>query len=233
MTMPQPDATGRLAEVRDAIAAAARAGGRDSTDVRLIAVSKTFPVDAIAPVLDAGQVDFGENRVQEAAGKWPDLRRADTRLHLIGPLQSNKAADAIALFDVIHSVDRMKIARALAAEMDRQGRRPELFVQVNVGEEPQKSGVDPLDAEDFVRACREDLGLEIAGLMCLPPASEDPAPHFALLADMAARLNLSRLSMGMSADYETAIRFGATDVRVGSAIFGARHATQMRESGVR
>lgn len=233
MTTPQPPAAERLAEVRDAIAAAARAGGRDPADVRLIAVSKTFPAESIAPVLAAGQLDFGENRVQEAAGKWPDLRRPDTRLHLIGPLQSNKAADAVALFDVIHSVDRMKIARALAAEMDRQGLRPELFVQVNTGEEPQKSGVGPLEADAFVRACREEHGLEIAGLMCLPPAGEDPAPHFALLADMAGRLGLKRLSMGMSADYETAIRFGATDVRVGSAIFGERHATQMGDAGAR
>jgi pyridoxal phosphate enzyme (YggS family) len=192
--------------------------------VTLVAVSKTFDADAVRPAIAAGQRVFGENRVQEAAGKWPVLS-TETRgieLHLIGPLQSNKARDAVALFDVIHTVDRDKIAAALAVEMARQGRRPKLLVQVNVGEEPQKAGIAPDEAVGFVRRCREVHGLTIAGLMCIPPADEPPAPFFALLDELARRAGVSWRSMGMSSDYEVAIRHGATHVRVGSAIFGDR-----------
>jgi pyridoxal phosphate enzyme (YggS family) len=192
--------------------------------VRLIAVTKTFGAEAILPVIEAGQRRFGENRVQEAQGKWPALktRFPGLELHLIGPLQSNKAREAVALFDVIHTVDRPKIAAALKAEMERQGRRPKLLVQVNTGEEPRKAGMPPADVEAFVALCRQTHGLAIAGLMCIPPFDEEPALHFALLAKIAKNLGLAELSMGMSADYETAIQFGATFVRVGSAIFGAR-----------
>ncbi len=214
----------RLAGVRETIAAACGETGRDPGDVELIAVSKTFEADAIRPVLDAGQRHFGENRVQEAQGKWPALKSdfRDVTLHLIGPLQSNKAADAVALFDVIHSVDRPKIARALATEFEKQGRRLELFLQVNTGEEPQKAGVAPGETADFLKLCRDELGLDIAGLMCIPPVEDAPAVHFALLSRLAEALSLPKLSMGMSGDYETAVQFGATHVRVGSAIFGAR-----------
>ncbi len=214
----------RLAAVRARIEEAARAAGRSADAVTLIAVSKTFGPEAIIPVIEAGQRVFGENRVQEAKGKWPALRTRfpDLALHLIGPLQSNKARDAVALFDAIHTVDRPKIARVLAAEMARQGRRPTLFVQVNTGEEPQKAGVAPRDLGPLLALCREELGLAIAGLMCIPPLDEEPAVHFAFLAKLAAEHGLSGLSMGMSADYETAIGFGATHVRVGSAIFGPR-----------
>ena len=211
-------------DVLRAIAAAAREAGRDPDEVTLTAVSKTFGAEAITPVLEAGHRVFGENRVQEAAGKWPQLRArfADVELRLIGPLQSNKARDAVALFDVIESVDRPKIAAALAREMDEQGRRLPCFVQVNTGEEPQKAGVAPDEAEAFVASCRDVHGLDIVGLMAIPPGGDPPAPHFALLAKLAARCGLGRLSMGMSGDYETAVSLGATEVRVGSGIFGPR-----------
>lgn len=220
----QTAAAERLATVRDSIAEAARAAGRDPAAVTLIAVSKTFAAEAVEPVIAAGQRSFGENRVQEAQGKWPALKQRfpDIDLHLVGPLQSNKAGDAVALFDCIHSIDRPKIAGAIAAEMDRQGRRPRLLVQVNTGEEPQKAGVPPAETEAFVQQCREEFGLAIEGLMCLPPLEEEPALHFALLEKLAGRLGLKELSMGMSADYETAIGFGATSVRIGTAVFGPR-----------
>jgi PLP dependent protein len=214
----------RLADVLGRIAAAAGAAGRDPASVRLVAVSKTFGPEAIAPVLDAGHRVFGENRVQEAAGKWPALRArsAGLELHLIGALQSNKARDAVELFDAIHSIDRVRIAEAVAGEMVRQGRRLQLFIQVNTGEEPQKAGVAPAEAGRLLRTCREDLGLDIAGLMCIPPHDEEAGVHFAFLAKLADELGLSALSMGMSADFEKAIAFGATHVRVGSEIFGVR-----------
>jgi pyridoxal phosphate enzyme (YggS family) len=214
----------RLETVRARVADAAQAAGRASDAVTLIAVSKTFPADAVLPALGAGQRAFGENRVQEAGAKWPQLREAfpDVALHLIGPLQSNKAREAVALFDAIHTVDRDKIAAALAAEIARQGRAPQLFVEVNTGGEPQKAGVLPTEADAFVKRCREVHGLAIAGLMCSPPVSDVAAPHFALLAKLAKRLGLTFVSMGMSGDFETAIRMGATHVRVGSAIFGER-----------
>jgi len=198
--------------------------GRDAGSVSLVAVSKTFDADEIRPALEAGQRIFGENRVQEAQSKWPGLREQfnGVELHLIGPLQSNKAAEAVALFDVIETVDREKIARALAAEIEKQGRRLTLYVQVNTGLEPQKAGIAPDDTVAFVTLCRDILRLDIVGLMCIPPAEENPGPHFALLAGLAKTCGLSRLSMGMSSDYETAIEFGATSVRVGSAIFGNR-----------
>jgi len=219
------DAVNRLAEVRARIAEAARAAGRDPQDVTLIAVSKTFPVAAIAPVIAAGQRHFGENRVQEAREKWPALkeRHPDITLHLIGPLQTNKVKHAVRLFDVIHSVDRPKLAAELAREMERRDRHLPVFVQVNTGEEPQKAGVLPAEADAFIDACRNDHGLNVIGLMCIPPVNEEPALHFALLEKIARRHGLEKLSMGMSADYETAIAFGATHVRVGSAIFGPRH----------
>jgi len=214
----------RLAVVEARIEAAAREAGREPANVRLIAVSKTFGAPEIAPVLEAGHRLFGENRVQEAKSKWPELKARHPRveLHLIGPLQSNKAKEAVALFDAIHSIDREKIARAVAAEMAAQGRRLELFVQVNTGEEPQKAGVRPRDAPGLVALCRNELKLNVAGLMCIPPVDEEPAIHFAFLAKLAGELGLKGLSMGMSEDFETAIAFGATHVRVGSAIFGAR-----------
>jgi PLP dependent protein len=215
---------GRLADVRRRIVQAAQAAKRDAASVELIAVSKTFGADDMRPALTAGQSVFGENRVQEAQGKWPQLRAEfpDLKLHLIGPLQSNKAAEAVALFDVIHTIDRPKIAKAIAEEMEKQGRKLELFVQVNTGEEPQKAGVMPADAKAFVAMCRDELKLEIAGLMCIPPVEEEAAVHFAFLAKLARESGLKGLSMGMSGDYETAIAFGATHVRVGSAIFGGR-----------
>ncbi len=214
----------RLTEVEARIELAARGAGRSPEDVHLIAVSKTFAAPDILPVLAAGHRLFGENRVQEAKGKWPPLKAQypDVALHLIGPLQSNKAKEAVALFDAIHSIDREKIARAIAAEMKTQGKRLQLFVQVNTGEEPQKAGVMPQEAPAFVALCRDELELEIAGLMCIPPVDEEAAVHFAFLAKLAAELGLDGLSMGMSDDFETAIAFGATHVRVGSAIFGAR-----------
>ena len=218
------DLTERLAGVRHKIAVAQQLAKRDAASVHLIAVSKTFGADEIRPVLAAGQRVFGENRVQEAQGKWPALRAEfpDLKLHFIGPLQSNKAADAVALFDAIHTIDRPKIAKAIADEMKSQGRKLELFVQVNTGEEPQKAGIMPADAKAFVAMCRDELKLDIAGLMCIPPVEEEAAVHFAFLAKMAREFGVSGLSMGMSGDYETAIAFGATHVRVGSAIFGGR-----------
>jgi pyridoxal phosphate enzyme (YggS family) len=218
------DALTGLQETRAAIARAADDFGRKPEDVTLIAVSKTKPVDAILPVLQAGQIDFGENYVQEAKAKWPELRERfpQARLHMIGPLQSNKAKEAAALFDAIHSLDRESLAKELSREIARSGRAPRLIVQVNTGAEPQKGGVLPADVDAFLESCRVTYGLEIEGLMCIPPADEPPSPHFALLAKIAARNGLKTLSMGMSADYEAAIQLGATHVRVGSAIFGAR-----------
>jgi hypothetical protein len=215
--------TSRLRDVRRAIAEAARAAKRDPRDVHLVAVTKTVAAPVIEEAIAAGQRIFGENRVQEAAAKWPALkeRHAGLELHLIGPLQSNKARDAVALFDVIESVDRPKIARVLAEEMQRIGRRPRLLVQVNTGEEPQKAGVVPGEVDAFVAACRA-LGLGIEGLMCIPPFDEEPSLHFALLAKIAHRLGLKELSMGMSGDFTKAVASGATYVRVGTAIFGAR-----------
>lgn len=218
------NAVERLAFVRGEIRKAALGNQRKPEDVTLIAVSKTFPAEAIVPVLEAGQRVFGENRVQEAKAKWPGLREryAGIELHLIGPLQSNKAKEAVALFDAIHTVDRPKIAEALAAEIEKQGRKPKLFIEVNTGGEPQKAGVLPENADAFILTCREQYGLSIEGLMCIPPFDQPPAPHFALLAKIAARNGLAKLSMGMSADYPSAIAFGASHVRVGSAIFGER-----------
>lgn len=217
-----------LATVREEIAKACRDAGRDAATVTLVAVSKTFGADAIEPVMAAGQRVFGENRVQEAKAKWPPLLarhgagKGGLELHLVGSLQSNKAKEAVALFDAIHSVDRASLAEALAKEIARQGRRPLLFAEINTGAEAQKAGVLPQDAGGFLAACRDRYGLVIAGLMCIPPADEAPAPHFALTAQIARRNGLALLSMGMSADFQTAIAFGATHVRVGTAIFGAR-----------
>jgi len=213
-----------LKKVLNGVVAAAQAAHRAPEDVTLIAVSKTFDGPEIVPVIEAGQRVFGENRVQEAKGKWPALKMAwpDVELHLIGPLQSNKTAEAVQLFDAIHTVDRPKIAAEIAKEMRRQAKGLKLFVQVNTGREPQKAGIDPDAADAFLRECREVHGLEISGLMCIPPAEEDPAPHFALLAEIARRNGLLQLSMGMSGDYPQAIAAGATHVRVGSAIFGTR-----------
>lgn len=222
---PSPGAAAaRLAEVRRRMVQACAEAARDPAGVALVAVSKTFGAEAITPVIAAGQRIFGENRVQEAKAKWPALRERhpDLALHLIGPLQSNKAREAVALFDAIHTVDRASLCAALAKEIDRQGRAPLLLVEINTGAEPQKAGVLPEAADAFVRACRDTYGLAVAGLMCIPPLAEPPAPHFALTAKIAARNGLKLLSMGMSADFETAIRFGATHVRVGSAIFGER-----------
>lgn len=214
----------RLAEVSRHIAEAARAAGRDPAEITLVAVSKTHGADRVRELLEAGHRVFGENRVQEAQGKFPELKAAypDLELHLIGPLQTNKARDAVALFDVVQSVDRDKLAAALAKEMERLDRRPACYIQVNTGEEPQKAGILPADLDAFVAACRTQYLLPVVGLMCIPPVDEEPALHFALLAKMAARNGLAKLSMGMSADYETAVRLGASHVRVGSALFGAR-----------
>ena len=214
----------RLAEVTGRIAEAARASGRSPSDVTLVAVSKTHGADRVRELLDLGHRVFGENRVQEAEGKFPELKAAwpDLELHLIGPLQTNKARDAVALFDVIQSVDRDRLAAALVKEMEKLGRRPACYIQVNTGEEPQKAGILPKDVDAFVALCRDQYKLPVVGLMCIPPVDEEPALHFALLAKMAARNGLARLSMGMSADYETAVRLGATHVRVGSALFGSR-----------
>jgi pyridoxal phosphate enzyme (YggS family) len=210
-----------LPQILDRIAAAALAAGRRPEDVALVAVSKQQPWEAVAPVLDAGQRIFGENRMQEAEARWA-RRREGLELRLIGPLQSNKAAEAARFFDVIETLDRDKLARILADEQQALGRALRLYVQVNTGEEPQKAGVLPAGAEAFVARCRAEFGLAIEGLMVIPPADEPPGPHFALLAKIAARNGVGRLSMGMSSDFETAIRFGATSVRVGSALFGAR-----------
>jgi hypothetical protein len=217
-------ATTGLEQVRAEIARAACDAGRDPASVTLVAVSKTFAAEQIEPVIAAGQRLFGENRVQEAKAKWPALQvnYPGIALHLIGPLQSNKAKDAVALFDAIHSVDRPSLCEALAKEIDRQSRRPLLFVEINTGAEAQKAGVLPQDADGFLAACRDTYGLAISGLMCIPPLDEPPAPHFALTAKIARRNGLTLLSMGMSADYVTAIELGATHVRVGSAIFGGR-----------
>jgi len=213
-----------LRVIENAMRAAAQAAGREPAAVRLVAVTKTFSPADIEPVIEAGQRVFGENRVQEAQGKWPDLKTAhpDIELHLIGPLQSNKAGDAVVLFDVIETIDREKIARAVAAECIKQGRQVTTFVQVNTGLEPQKAGIAPADTAAFVSLCRDTIGLDVGGLMCIPPIDENPGPHFALLAKLAQEAGLHQLSMGMSQDFETAIAFGATMVRVGSAIFGQR-----------
>ena len=218
------DSPSGLASVEREIARACKDAGRERSSVQLIAVSKTFDAPAIAPVLASGQRVFGENRVQEAKGKWPAIMAGTPgiELHLIGPLQSNKAKDAVALFDAIHSVDRPSICEALAKEIEKQGRSPTLFVQINTGEEPQKAGIAPSEADAFIATCRKDYGLTISGLMCIPPVEDAPAPHFALTAKIAARNDLKLLSMGMSADFAAAIQMGATHIRVGSAIFGHR-----------
>ncbi|CDZ38074.1 Pyridoxal phosphate enzyme, YggS family [Neorhizobium galegae bv. officinalis] len=214
----------RLQDVKARIGKVERLSKRPAGSVTLVAVSKTFDVQDIRPVISAGQRIFGENRVQESQGKWPELKAEtpDIELHLIGPLQSNKAADAVALFDVIETVDREKIARALADEINKQGKAPKLYVQVNTGLEPQKAGIEPKQTAAFVELCRKELGLSVEGLMCIPPAEENPGPHFALLAKLAKECGVEKLSMGMSGDFETAVEFGATSVRVGSAIFGSR-----------
>jgi pyridoxal phosphate enzyme (YggS family) len=221
ITPPLPSG---LASVEHDVARACEDARRERNSVTLIAVSKTFEADAIKPVIGAGQRIFGENRVQEARAKWPGLMAAfpGIALHLIGPLQSNKARDAVALFDAIHSVDRPSVCEALAKEINSQKRHPQLFVQINTGDEPQKAGVAPAEADAFLANCRDRYGLSISGLMCIPPVDEAPAPHFALTTKIAARNGLKHLSMGMSADFAIAIQFGATHVRVGSAIFGHR-----------
>jgi pyridoxal phosphate enzyme (YggS family) len=218
------DVASRLRLVEDEILLAARAANRDPNSVKLVAVTKTVPPAAIEQAIGAGQRIFGENRVQEAAGKWPELRErhAGLELHLIGPLQSNKVREAVQLFDVIETLDRPKLARALAEEMTRFDKRPRLLVQVNTGEEPQKAGVLPAETDAFMALCRDTFGLQIDGLMCIPPLDEEPAMHFALLARIAARVGVKQLSMGMSGDFIRAIPFGATYVRVGTAIFGER-----------
>ena len=228
-TSAQPSSAASLPEnlrhVRDEIASAARASGRDASAVTLVAVSKGHDAAEAAQAIAAGQRVFGENRVQEAQAKWPPLREThpDLELHLIGPLQTNKAREAVALFDVIQSLDRARLAEALAGEMAKQDKRPDLFVQVNSGEEVQKAGVLPAEAVEFVRWCRDDKNLPVVGLMCIPPVDEEPALHFALLRELAQEAGVTQLSMGMSADYALAVRLGATHVRVGTAIFGERH----------
>ena len=219
------DIPARLRLVRQEIALAAEAAGREAGAVKLVAVSKTVPAPLIEEAIAAGQRRFGENRVQEVHAKWPALkdRHPGMELHLIGPLQSNKAREAVALFDVIETLDRPKLARALAEEMARTGRLPRLFVQINTGEETQKAGVAPGETEGFVALCRDTFGLLIEGLMCIPPLDEEPAMHFALLAKLAERLGITELSMGMSGDFARAIQFGATYVRIGTAIFGERN----------
>jgi hypothetical protein len=218
------DIAGNLARVKSRIGDAAEAAGRDAEEITLLAVSKTQPAEAIEAALAAGHLTFAENRLQETEEKWPALKAAHpkARLHLIGPLQRNKARRAIELCDVIETVDRPKLAHALARLMAETGRRPDCFLQINTGEEPQKAGVLPGDADTFIRLCRDDLALPVRGLMCIPPADEEASLHFALLRMIASRNGLSDLSMGMSSDFETAIQFGATLVRVGTAIFGAR-----------
>jgi pyridoxal phosphate enzyme (YggS family) len=220
------DAAANLAAVRARMAAAARAAGRDPAGVTLVAVSKTHGADRVALLIGAGQRVFGENRVQEAEAKFPALKamHPDLELHLVGPLQTNKVRNAVALFDVIESLDRPRLAAELAREMARQSRRPACFVQVNTGEEAQKAGIAPRAADAFIRACIEEHGLPVVGVMCIPPQDEEPTLHFALLRKIAERNHLAKISMGMSADYEAAIRFGATHVRVGTALFGARGA---------
>jgi pyridoxal phosphate enzyme (YggS family) len=224
----EPDLTmtvqDRLRDVKNRMDSVVHDCGRKTGAVTLVAVSKTFDSDVIRSALDSGQRVFGENRVQESQTKWPTLKAEypDTELHLIGPLQSNKAAEAVALFDVIETVDREKIAHALADEVAKQGRKLDFYVQVNTGQEPQKAGIAPEETDTFVTLCRDHLNLNIVGLMCIPPHGDNPGPHFALLAKLAQKNGLQKLSMGMSSDYEIAIRFGATSVRVGSAIFGTR-----------
>jgi PLP dependent protein len=224
--MTSTDAAARisLVEIKERIAIAAKDSGRAPGSVTLVCVTKTFGPEAILPVLDAGERHFGENKVQEAQGKWPELKRLhpDIELHLIGPLQTNKAREAVEFFDVIESLDRPKLAAALAKEIARSGRNPKLYVQVNTGAEPQKAGILPKEADAFIASCREDHGLDIAGLMCIPPVDEQASPHFALLHEIARRNEIATLSMGMSSDFELAIQLGATHVRIGSAIFGPR-----------
>jgi len=223
-TLTSSPAATRLATVRHEVEDACRAAGRDPGAVTLVAISKTFPAAAIADVIAAGQTVFGENRVQEAKAKWPALKaqHPGLELHLVGPLQSNKVKDALALFDAIHSVDRPSLCAALAKEIAKGGRQPQLFVEVNTGAEPQKAGVLPEQTDAFLARCRDEYALRIDGLMCIPPFDDPPVPHFALLAKIAQRNGLRSLSMGMSADFIRAIEFGATHVRVGTAIFGAR-----------
>ncbi len=222
--MSENDAVEALKQVQESIRRSASDYDRDPSSITLVAVSKTFPSDAIEPVLAAGQRVFGETYVQEAKAKWPALREryADVELHMIGPLQSNKAKEAVELFDAIHTLDRPSLAEALAKEIAKQGKKPRLFVQVNTGEEPQKGGVIPTEVDAFLETCRSKFGLEVEGLMCIPPAEDPPSPHFALLNTIAQRHGLKVLSMGMSADFDAAIQLGATHVRVGSAIFGSR-----------
>lgn len=223
LTAPR-DAIEAFSDVKKRVEKAARENGRNASQITIVAVTKTHASDRILPLIEAGHRDFGENRVQEAEDKWPLLKAKtpDVRLHLIGALQTNKAQQAVALFDVIHSLDRPKLAEKLAAQMQGQGRILQCFIQVNTGREAQKAGLDPADVEPFVRACRETWKLNIVGLMCLPPVDEEPSLHFAFLRELAARNGLSQLSMGMSDDYENAVAFGATHVRIGSAIFGQR-----------
>jgi PLP dependent protein len=218
------DIAENLVKVKESIVEAARAAGRRPEDVTLVAVGKAFPAEPIRAALAAGHRVFGENRPQEAEGKWPQLKAEfpDAVLRLIGPLQRNKVRRAVALFNVIETVDRLKLARALANEMEHSGHRPDCLIQVNTGEEEQKAGIPPAEADSFIRACREEYGLPVRGLMCIPPFDEEPSPHFALLREIAQRNGLEELSMGMSGDYDIAIRFGATAVRVGTAIFGQR-----------
>jgi pyridoxal phosphate enzyme (YggS family) len=224
MTAGNHDIAAALAAVRARIAAAAREAGRDPAEVSLVAVAKTHPAESIERAIAAGQRLFGENRVQEAQAKWPALkvRYPDVRLHLIGPLQTNKLRDAIGLFDAIETLDREKLAQEMVRERDKGRRLPACYVQVNIGEEPQKAGIAPAEADGFIRHCRDALALPVEGLMCIPPLDDAPAPYFALLAEIAARNDIEMLSMGMSGDYEIAIKLGATHVRIGTAIFGDR-----------
>ncbi len=224
LSSDKTDVAANLAEIQSNINAACDVAGRDPSDVTLVCVSKNHDADHVRKALVDGRRVFGENRVQEAAGKWPGLRAEfpDIELHLIGPLQTNKVKDAVALFDVIETVDRPKLAKALARQRDNTGGCPDLFIQINTGEEEQKAGIAPKDADDFIKMCREELDLPIIGLLCIPPLDEDPAPHFPLLGKIADRHGLKIKSMGMCGDYEAAIRFGATHVRVGTAIFGSR-----------
>ena len=223
---PEADIQDNLRAVKARIAEAAAAAGRDPAAVALVAIAKTHPPGTISLAIAAGQRIFGENRVQEAEEKWPALKAEfpDLRLHLVGTLQRNKAKRAVQLFDAIETIDRPELARAIAAEIARSGRRPKCFVQVNTGDEPQKGGVRPEDADAFIAACRDDIGLAVDGLMCVPPLEDEPSLHFALLREIARRNGVAELSMGMSGDFETAIQFGATHVRVGTAIFGERRA---------
>lgn len=228
------DIASNLAAVQDAIARAARDAGRDPAEITLVAISKTHPRGAVRAAIAAGHKVFGENRIQESEAKWPEIKAdfPDVRLHLVGPLQRNKCARAVELFDVIETVDRPKLARALARHMDETGHRPDCLIQVNTGEEPQKAGILPGAADEFIRMCREEFALPITGLMCIPPADEEPSLHFALLREIAKRNGLVQLSMGMSADYEIAVAFGATLVRVGTAVFGPRESFGLAPAAV-